>query len=120
MADQAVCAQQAAKVFRIEKMSFLHNNPDEDAESISFTSHYNPALGHCFVEIHEGMDSRDRWTVTDAFEGAEVALYVAERNDHSDPKESRWMVPVICTVAGKHLKTYDEWEAAVIAAYGIQ
>jgi hypothetical protein len=111
MADQAVCAQQAQKVFRIEKMEFRHKVDDPDA-LISFTSHYNPTLGHCFVEISEVYGDypiENSITVTDAFEGVQVAWYV-KRQDTT----------VVCTVTGKDCQTYAEWNAAVISTYGVQ
>ena len=46
--DQAKCAKQAEKVFEAEKVDFKVNSPEGH---ISFTSHYNSKLGHCFERL---------------------------------------------------------------------
>ena len=144
MADQAVCARQAQKVYREEIIQFTRNSPGADG---SFTSHYNPTLGHCFVKIFEmtdGFPLEVRETVTDAFEGVMVARFAGRQNTLQDQRENRALIPEICEVAGSDLryekdftdysgiltggtfvmagtlKNRAEFEAEVLAAYGVQ
>jgi hypothetical protein len=111
--DQAKCAQQAERAYRTEARSFRSYNPEAD---VTFTSHYNPKLGSCFVEISESTDAESRLKVRNAFEGATLASFTKQL-DPVNPVEPKFLY---CDVDGKTCHSETEFDELVIAQFGIR
>jgi hypothetical protein len=109
--DQAKCAKQAEKVFEADKVDFKVNSPEGH---ISFTSHYNSKLGHCFVEINavpDGDPISRLAGVTDAFERTVFASYWAVQ------KTSQNDIILSCVVGETQCHSRTEFNALVLAKY---
>lgn len=108
--DQAKCAKQAEKVFEAEKVDFKVNSPEGH---ISFTSHYNSKLGHCFEEISlvpDGDPISRLSGVTDAFERTVFASYWEVQKGDSE-------ILVNCVVGETQCHSRAEFNALVLAKY---
>jgi hypothetical protein len=113
--DQAKCAKQAEKVFEEQRTDFRLNSPEGQ---ISFTGHYNPKLGRCFVEISavpDGVRVHHLSGVYDAFERAVFASYWAVQNTNENQSDTL----LSCVVGETHCHSRDEFEALVLAKYGL-
>jgi hypothetical protein len=113
--DQAKCAKQAEQVFDSDRTDFKVNNPELQ---MSFTSHYNPKLGRCFVEISAvpgGSRVNHMSTVYVAFERAVFASYWAVQNTNQNQSDTL----LSCAVGEAHCHSRAEFEALVLAQYGL-
>jgi hypothetical protein len=113
--DQAKCANQAEKVFRGREAQIKSQDPDADP---SFTSHYNPKLGSCFVDIFEGPDPlvEFRDYVMNAFEGTEVASLTFM----PDPKNVPEVKILHCEVRGTDCRSRKEFYDQLAMQLGIE
>jgi hypothetical protein len=109
--EQGQCARQAREEFKLEGWTM-------DAFT-SFTDHYSPKLGRCFIEVTSSIrtgniPSRQK-TVEDAFEGKVFAQY-----EWSNPQGKKYweVAPYLCTVDGTVCKSTDEFDSLVLQKYG--
>jgi hypothetical protein len=109
--EQGQCARQAREEFKLEGWTM-------DAFT-SFTDHYSPKLGRCFMEVTSAIrtgniPSRQK-TVEDAFEGKVFAQY-----EWSNPQGKKYweVAPSLCIVDGTVCKTTDEFDSLVQQRYG--
>ena len=113
--DQAKCAGQAEKVFKQEARSYRSNGGDGD---ITFTSHYNSTLGHCFVTLTKVAASSPgdlNVDVRDAFEGSSTARFWGYRK----PGEME-MGTVLCEIDGDRCNSLHAFEDQLETKYGVK
>jgi hypothetical protein len=112
---QAMCAEQARKVFQEWKHEFNKNKFGITLFSSDYQSHYNTKLKKCLVLIHSSSNIGKQIHLTDAFERTFYAAY----HWVSEEGKKFWEVPPrTCDLAAsyrekKNCTTREEFDAFV-------